>query len=285
MTALTKSRPTPRLEGRRYSFPVAADVLIVSGAMIGVTSTGFAKGAITATGLRIVGISSLDPAEGYVDNRDGAEGAKKVTVYAGIYGFKNSSDADLITAAQLGQTVYAVDDQTVAKTSGGGTRSPAGAVRMIEDGLVYVDLGMPSVLDGDLVASNNLSDVANAATARANLGANKFALDLHVDNLVGADAKVYRVRSPVAGTLKTTGSVIDHALATGPATLTTKINTTAVTDGVVTIAQAGSAAGDPDVATATANNTVAVGDVLSVTVGGTNTDVDATANVTFYIET
>ncbi len=156
---------------------------------------------------------------------------------------------------------------------------------MIEDGIVYVDLGMPSSIDGDLLAGNNLSDIASAATARANIGANKVPLDLEVADLVGVDAKVYRRVSPVAGLIKKVYSVIDAALTTGNATLTTKIGATAVTNGVVTITQAASAAGDVDVATPTALNTVAIGDVISVTVGGTNDETDVTAAVTIYIET
>lgn len=281
MTALTASRVPPEIMGRLFTIPVAAAKKIYRGALIVLDSSGNAEPATTATGKRALGVA-LE----YADNTDGAAGDITVDVRTGIFGFANSSAGDAITAAEIGHTCYIVDDQTVAKTSGGGTRSPAGCIKMIDqDGLVLVDVGMPSSIDGDLVAANNLSDVADAATARANIGANKVVIGpLHVGNLKGADAKVYRVVSPVAGTLKTIRSVIDHALATGDATLTTKINAGAVTNGVVTITSPG-AAGDADVATATAANTVAVGDVLSVTVGGTNTDADATAEVTFYIET
>lgn len=280
MTALTASRTTPEIKGHRYNLPVAASVLIYAGALIVVNSSGYAKPGVTGTTLRAVGI-----AEGYVDNSSGGNGDVDVLVRPGIFGFKNSAGGDEITAADIGATAYVVDDQTVAKTSDTNARSPAGRICMIEGGLVYIDVGMPSSLDGDLVASNNLSDVGSAATARANLGANKVVLTTRASNLVGTDAKVYRVVSPVAGTLKTIRSVIDAALATGNATLTTKINVGAVTNGVVTITQAGSAAGDVDLATATAANTVAIGDVISVTVGGTNDSATPTAEVSFYIET
>lgn len=282
MTALAKSRSTPRLEGRRYRFPVAASVLIYSGALVVVNASGYAKPGVVGTALRAVGIASLDPAEGYVDNSAGAAGDKYVIVYTGIYAFKNSAGADEITAAELGQTVYIVDDQTVAKTSDTNARSPAGSVRMIEGGLIYVDIGMPSVLDGDLVASNNLSDVASAATARSNLGANKVVVAVHVETLVGTG--VTRVVSPVAGTVSKIWSVIEGALTTGNATLTGKIGAAAITDGAITIAQVASAAGDVDSATPSAAKTVAAGDVLSVTCGGTN-DAVVGAVVSFLIET
>lgn len=280
MTALAASRTTPEIKGHRYSMPVATAVLIYAGALVVVNSSGYAKPGVTGTSLRAVGV-----AEGYVDNSSGGNGDVDVLVRPGIFGFKNSAGGDEITAADIGATAYIVDDQTVAKTSDTNQRSPAGRICMIEDSLVYIDVGMPSSLDGDLVASNNLSDVGSAATARANIGANKLALTVRASNLVGADAKVYRVVSPVAGTLKTIRTVIDAALATGNATLTTKINAGAVTNGVVTITQAASAAGDVDLATATAANTVAAGDIVSVTVGGTNDSTSVAAEVTFYIET
>jgi hypothetical protein len=281
MTALAASVVPPEIKGKLYTLPVAAAVLIFRGALLVLDASGNAKPGTTATGLRAVGV-----ADEYVDNSDGDAGDLTVRTRTGIFGFKNSTAGDAITAAEIGHTVYIVDDQTVAKTSNGGARSPAGAVRMIDqDGFVLVDVGMPSSIDGDLVASNNLSDVADTATARANLGANKYALTTRASNLVGADTKVYRVVSPAAGTLKKIHTVIDGALTTGDATLTTKINATNVTTGVVTITQAGSAAGDKDSATATGANTIVAGDTLSVTVGGTNASTTVTAEVTFEIET
>lgn len=281
MTALDAARTTPQIKGLIFNFPVAAAVLIHAGALVVLNSSGYAKPGVTGTSLRAVGVA-IDR----VDNSDGDAGDATVDVRSGIFGFKNSADADEITAAEMGHTVYIVDDQTVAKTSDTGARSPAGAVRKIEGGIVYVDIGMPSSIDGDVLASNNGSDFASAATTRANLGANKVGQGIRVANLVGGDAKVYRRTATVAGLIKKFYSILDGgALTTGNATLTLKINGVAVTNGVITIAQAGSAVGDKDSATPTAANTVAVGDEISVTVGGTNDATAAFAEADWLIET
>ena len=72
------------------------------------------------------------------------------------------------------------------------------------------------------------------------------------------------VASPVAGTITRIQSVIDGAITGGDAVITTEINGAAVTGGSLTIANSGSAAGDVDVATPTAANTVAIGDAIEI---------------------
>lgn len=99
----------------------------------------------------------------------------------------------------------------------------------------------------------------------------KHYLTVQCTDLTASSALVYGVPVPVAGTVTKIWSRLNAALTTGNATLTGKIGSTAITNGVVTITQSGSAAGDIDSATPTAANVVAVGDNLSVTVGGTNT--------------
>lgn len=79
--------------------------------------------------------------------------------------------------------------------------------------------------------------------------------------------------SPVAGTITRIQSVIDGAIATADAGITTEINGAAVTGGAITITEAGSAAGDVDVATPTAANTVAVGDAIEMITDGACTSV------------
>lgn len=277
MTALTSPRTVSQIAGILYSFPVKADAVIYQGAIVCVDSTGYAVPAATATGLLAVGFARESQ-----DATGLTSGAVRIEVEEAIVGMKSAGGGDAITFAEIGEIVYLVDDQTVAKTSAGGTRSVAGIVKMIEDGLVFVKFSSSISADGDILAANNLSDVASAATARANIGANKVALSTRVTTLVGTG--VYRIVSPVAGTITKIWSVIDGVLTTGNATLTGKIGATSITNGLITITQAGSAAGDVDSATPTALNTVAVGDVLSVTVGGTNATASS-AEVSFLIET
>ena len=82
---------------------------------------------------------------------------------------------------------------------------------------------------------------------------------------------VYRyVHKGPAATLASLTSVITGALTTGDATATAAIGGTAVTGGVLTITQASSAAGDIDSVSPTAANALVDGDVLTLTVGGTN---------------
>lgn len=277
MTALQKSRTVRSIPGFLHSYPVLTNAVIHQGAIVALTSAGYARPAATATGLIAVGIARES-----VDATDIASGVLRVEVEEMIAECSNSAGGDEITIAELGKVCWLVDDQTVAKTSGGGTRSVAGYVRKIENGRIFVQFDNTQSFDGDLVAANNLSDVASAATARANIGANKVAVTVRVPTLVGTG--VTRIVSPVAGQVNKIWSVIEGALATGDATLTGKIGAAAITDGVVTITEAGSAAGDVDSATPSAAKTVAVGDVLSVTCGGTNTNAVG-AVVTFLIET
>ena len=264
MTALTSDRNTPQRPGTDFSFPVAASTTIYAGSLVVLDGLGNAKPGGVATGLITVG-----RAERRVVNA-GLAGAEVVPVQRGIFRWGNSAAGDLITAAEIGDACYIVDDQTVAKTSAGGTRSPAGLVVDVDDIGVFVDTGwhMIAAAAGGLVAASNLSDVANAATARANIGAHHRSFHLRAASLIGSG--VYRIVAPFAGTIVKAYSVTDAALATGDATLTLKVNGVAVTNGALTVTQAGSAAGDVDSATPTAAASFVAGDVISVTVGGTN---------------
>lgn len=57
-------------------------------------------------------------------------------------GFASAADADEVTIANIGQTVYCEDDNTVALTDGSGTRGPAGKVIGVDDrGKLILSLG------------------------------------------------------------------------------------------------------------------------------------------------
>ena len=58
----------------------------------------------------------------------------------GNFCLANSAGADEITAADIGKVCYIVDNQTVAKTDGTATRSPAGIVDDVDDAGVWVNI-------------------------------------------------------------------------------------------------------------------------------------------------
>lgn len=105
-------------------FDVAASTNIPMGALVSVVSgTGLAINAATATTHLVLGV-----AERRCDNSAGLASAKKVSVRAGIFEFTNSSAGDQITVASVGLVCYVVDNDVVALTTGGATRSKAGII-------------------------------------------------------------------------------------------------------------------------------------------------------------
>lgn len=133
MTALSADRNTPQRSGDRRRFPVAAATIIYAGAQVAVNAAGNAVPVSTALGLKGVG-----RAERRADNSAGAAGDVDVDVSAGIFRFANSAAADAITQADIGSDCYGVDDQTVAKTDGTGTRSAVGKVFDVDADGVWV---------------------------------------------------------------------------------------------------------------------------------------------------
>ena len=67
--------------------------------------------------------------------------ALDVEVERGVFAFDNSTAGDAIAQADVGNNAYIVDDQTVAKTDGGGTRSIAGVIEGFDGTSVLVRVG------------------------------------------------------------------------------------------------------------------------------------------------
>lgn len=133
MAALTKDRNTPEATGDMREGDAAAAVLIYAGAIVMRDAAGNLTKGQTATGL--VGVGR---AHGRFDNSTGAAGDVTVIFKPGVFRFENSSGGDEITAAAIGDLCYVVDDQTVALTNGGNTRSPAGIVHFVDPQGVFV---------------------------------------------------------------------------------------------------------------------------------------------------
>jgi hypothetical protein len=134
MTAATADFNTPSRNARDFELPAAATKKFFAGAIACVSATGFGTPGATATTLKAVG-----RVKEYVDNTSGADGAVNVKVERGCFRYNNSAAADAIALAQYGAQCYLVDDITVAKTDGSGTRSVAGIVRDVDANGVWVE--------------------------------------------------------------------------------------------------------------------------------------------------
>ena len=133
MTALTNGRDTQRRESLQFGLPMAA-VKVYEGGIAAVNSSGYVTKGAASTTLRAVGVF-----EATVDNSGGSAGDLVAEVKRGTFKFANSASTDQITLAQYGLACYIVDDQTVAKTDGSGTRSVAGIIRGVDTDGVWVE--------------------------------------------------------------------------------------------------------------------------------------------------
>lgn len=133
MAALSADRNTPARAPHFREPPVKGATKIFAGSMVAIDATNVARPAYAAAGLRVIG-----RAEHQVDNSSGLDGDKLVRTGVGVYRFANSASTDLIALKDIGASCYAADDQTVAKTDGGGTRSIAGTVFDVDAQGVWV---------------------------------------------------------------------------------------------------------------------------------------------------
>ena len=131
MVALSENRSTPQKSAGDRVGLLAAAQTIFAGAILMRTAAGhLTKGAV-ATGS--FGVGRAEAA--------GTSTTAGVTAHPfreGTFRFANSAAGDLIATADIGTVCYIVDDQTVAKTSGTNTRSPAGVVEDVDAQGVWV---------------------------------------------------------------------------------------------------------------------------------------------------
>jgi hypothetical protein len=264
MANLTASRDCKRLIGDEQSDGVLNAVVIYKGSMVFLTAAGYAT-PTAAAGLHLRGV-----AQEYVDNSAGSAGDVNVKSMAGVFEFHNSATTDEITIADKGKLCYVVDNQTVAKTDGGGTRAVAGVVKSVS-----------SSASGSKVRVE-VGEVAVPAS-----GSDQFALSFEGISSKASDGEVMRWVAPFACRLVKFYTVLNGALATAYATVQAKkgaSNIGSTTTGLVTITQAASAAGDVDSASPLLTNVdLAAGDILSFTVAGGST-ATATLNLSALLK-
>lgn len=243
---------TDRRDAIDFAFPMASSQVFYVGGIAMLNSAGNAVVGAAGEGLIPAGI-----VQEAATPTGAAVAGEYLKTKGGCFRLKNG---DTITKAHIGDLAFVGDDETVYKDGTG--RSALGVIVDVDSFGVWV-LIQPGV---QAVAGN------------------QQAISLYVRTLVGATALRAGFVATRPGIIKNIRSVLLGAgLATGNATLTGKINTVAITNGALTITQSGSAIGDIDIATPTALNVFAAGDLVEVTGGGTNTDATAYAEVTFDV--
>lgn len=123
-----------------------------------------------------------------------------------------------------------------------------------------------SLLDG-VTSSTAELNILDGVTATAT-ELNQYVVTLGIADL-DANATYYVVL-PHAGTIDRIDSVIHSAIGVGDATITCNIGATPITGGAITIANAGSAAGDVDTVSPSAAKTVTAGQAVNCAVTGSN---------------
>lgn len=133
MTALSAGRNTLKRDEtpipRQSRVPVAASTKIYAGSFV-MLDAGYLKPAAVG-----VGKIPMGKAVETVDNLTGLDGAKLCTVESGCFRWVNG---DSVAQADVGGVAYMVDDQTVAKADGTGTRSMAGRITEVDSSGVWV---------------------------------------------------------------------------------------------------------------------------------------------------
>lgn len=125
MAALTEGRNTPERVGNDLAGLLGASQTIFAGALLMRNASGHLIEGATATGS--VGVGRAEEAM-----TSTTAGVTAIRYRRGTFRFANSAAGDAITIAEAGAVCFIVDDQTVAKTDGTGTRSRAGIVEDVD---------------------------------------------------------------------------------------------------------------------------------------------------------
>lgn len=131
MTALAADRNTPELGGPAREGLLGASQSIFMGSILMRNASGHLIKGATATGSRGVGRAEDR-------GTSTTAGVTSIPYRPGVFRFANSAAGDLIAVADIGGACYIVDDQTVAKTDGTGTRSIAGIIDGVDAQGVWV---------------------------------------------------------------------------------------------------------------------------------------------------
>lgn len=216
MTALATKRSTVRYGDAPVpsllALGVAAAAVIHQGALVALNGDGFLVPADDDSSLRVVG-----RAEESIDNTDGADGDLSCNVRTGVFKWANSAGVDAVPSSHVGFPCFAIDDQTVALSSAGGSRPPVGIVVKVESDGVYVEthfgLAFPTeaqivtlLAGADLSSVGKIAVKVNSSGKVVAAGAGEHAIGILQNNPV-ADAVAFVAVSGVALAKAGTGGV------------------------------------------------------------------------------
>lgn len=135
--ALSKANETPVMTFTDITFKQKGSTTCYAGGVC-VSAAGYAKPAVAATGLSVLGITKYDSANA------GADGAKEVVVLTRSINGKRlvvklaNDGTDAVAQAHVGFSCYLVDDITVSSLATG--RTAAGKVIRVDSDGVWVEL-------------------------------------------------------------------------------------------------------------------------------------------------
>jgi len=150
MTALSAARSTLRrgdkLFNEMFMPGMEASAVGYPGGMAAINLAGNCVPASADATLKVIGV--FEPPHGAYtpDNTGGAAGAIKTDVRKGVFRLNNGTAGDAITALDIEQPCYVIDDNTVGRTDSNGTRPRAGIVEEVDaSGQIWVRIGVPGV--------------------------------------------------------------------------------------------------------------------------------------------
>jgi len=225
MAALTIERKTPKLSQdvlpsfpTNAGIPVAASTKIYAGSIVCTNAAGNAVPGSTSATLVAVGV-----AEKTIDNSAGIAGALVIVPRTGVFKFNSGTSADLVTAVNVAQACYVIDDNTVGLTSSAFARSFAGTVVAVDsDGgvWVYISPYARQVQRGTVTLVAGVATVATGVTINAD---SVVSISL-VTPGAGTNGAGYKVSGLVAGPPGTGSFTITAVSTTGGATVATDVS-------------------------------------------------------------
>lgn len=169
MTALATGKQFAELSDPEFmEVPQKGSTVIYKGATVMLDTSGYGHPAGASTTAVCIGVYD-DPREA-LDRSDStglSDGVKKITVKAGVFARKNDTGSPVLATTQPGTMLFAVDDQTVSLSDGGGTRVPCGRLYKYDanaqNGPVLVEMSL--AIGFELLTLTTVTDPAAAHLA------------------------------------------------------------------------------------------------------------------------